>query len=164
MADVSPAEYARKLRKAADAVKTQNSRAIAARAQVTKLHIVEAAVARTRQARPGWVKYNIDGDVATLRLRTGMGYLTELGSHNHPGGWAEVPRQSTARRRRNAAKKGVTLAVHPALATPYGPKASVQHPALRARPFWEKGLDGAREPGRKAYEKVINETITAALR
>lgn len=160
----SPEQFALKLGRVAQAVKTQEARAIAARALVTKRFIVEAAGSRNRAARPSWVQFRVKGDTALLRLRGGMGYLTELGSHHHREGWDEAPKGVTNRRRRNAARRGVTLAEHKALRTPWGPRAHVHHPALKARPFWRKGLEASRAPGRRAYQKVVNQTITSAMR
>lgn len=164
MVDQSPAAFARKLQRTTKAVGSVQGRAIAARAQVTKRFIVEAALTRNRNARPSWVQYRIAGDVAALRLRGGMGHLTELGSHHALDGWDETPRAVTHRRRKAAAKRGVDLAEAQALRTPWGPKSSVHHPALAARPFWRKGLTASREPGRKAYQRVVHETITTSLR
>lgn len=160
----TPEQFARKLGRVSKAVKTQQSRAIGARALVTKRYIVEAAATRNRKARPAWVQYRVKGDTALIRLRGGMAHLTELGSYKAPEGWDEVPKSSTARRRRNAARAGVELSEHRALRTPYGPFASVHHPAIGARHFWRKGLEASRVPGRKAYQKVVNQTITSALR
>lgn len=160
----TPEEFAGKLGRATTVVKRQQTRAITARALVTKQYILAAAVSTTRQARPNWVQFRVRGDVAAIRLRGGFAYLTELGSHLHPEGWEETPRTTTARRRRNAAKKGVTLIDSKALNTPYGPKASVMHPALRARHFWDAGLAASRKPGHKAYEKIVIDAFKTALR
>lgn len=160
----SPEQFARKLNRVAKAVKQQDSKAIAARAQVQKRYIVESALTQNRKARPSWVSYKVVGDTARLQLRGGMAHMTELGSHLHPEGWDETPRSITHRRKKAAFKKGITLTEVSALRTPYGPKASVHHPALKPRHFWRKGLDAGRKPGHKAYERVVRQTITAALR
>lgn len=160
----SPEEFARKLGRVAQAVKTQESRAIGARALVTKRFIVAAATSRNRGAKARWVSYQVRGDTARLQLRGGIAHLTERGSYKHPTGWGETPRASTHRRRKAAAKRGQSFSAAKALRTPWGPRASVRHPALRARPFWQKGIAASRAPGRKAYEKVINHTITSAMR
>lgn len=154
----TPAQFAKKLAELPGAVKGQQHRAIEARALVQKRFLVAAALRRTRKARPSWVQYRIVDDVAALRLRGGMAHLTEKGSYKKPEGWPETPRTVSARGK----AKGKSQAG--ALRTPEGPRASVMHPALRARHFWEEGLDAGRVPGHRAYQESVDMTIVSVFR
>jgi hypothetical protein len=51
-----------------------------------------------------------------------------------------------------------------ALSTPYGPFASVRHPALKAHPFWQAGVEASRRVGAEAFNKSMRDSIAKAVR
>ncbi len=169
MKPLTPAEFAHKMQKTVVAVREQDSRAIQARAKVTK-EIIEATAAGTsglgrKWALKGWVKIkHAGGDEATVQLHQGFGYLAELGSYKKPDGYIERPKKVTARRRNAAAKRGQTINESGLLSTPYGVFPFVHHPRQRAHPFWRAGVEKSRKPGYDAYSKSIVNTIHKAVR
>lgn len=163
MAD-TPEEFARKLARLPQAVHGSSERGTRARAKVTRDYILASALERNRGTRPSWVQVRVNGDTAEVRLRGGFAYLTEKGSYKKPDGWEEGPKTVTARRIRNAKKRGVTLEQHHAVLTPEGPRAHVHHKPLRARPFWKRGLEASRKPAARAYQREIDQAITRTLR
>ncbi len=161
----TPEQFAKKLVRMADAVQHSQDHALRARADITKDFIlVEAARVAPRQVRPTWVRTKIADQTAEVRLKGGFAKLWELGSYHQQEPYVEKAKKVTARRRKNALAKGVTLNESGLMRTPYGALPFVHHPLIRPRPFFKQGLDRARKPGHVAYEKSINKTITDALK
>ena len=148
MSQNTPAQFAAKLRQLPAAVQGRNRKAIEARALVTKQYILAAERRVNPHAKSGSVQFKVAGETAAVRLRGGLPHLTELGSYKAPQGWEEQPGPG-----------------YDMLNTPEGPRASVHHPALRARPFWEEGVTASRVPGHKAYKaNSLDAAIVATFR
>ncbi len=149
---VTPVQFAQKMNKVAVAVKTQDKKAITARATVMQ-KIIETGAANSsglgrKYARSGrWVRTKPLGrDAAMINLRTGFGHLAERGSYRYPSGWDMIGTNSPV------------LSWGPNLAA-----ASVHHPALRAHPFWRASVHVADKPGLVAYQKSMHDTIYKAI-
>ena len=115
--------------------------ALKAAAEATKAGITTSAMARgwpTRKSGMGPIGFTSRslGGAVEVRARGGAAYAFEYGAKRH----VIVPRGSSAgpRARRNAAGRGERLSK--VLKTPYGPRAYVEHPGFRGRPYWEPGL------------------------
>lgn len=145
MGDVTPAEFAAKLERYVATATNSFERSIGARTAVMREAIFAAARAQNKGAREDWIKEDVAGMESSLRLVGGLAHLAELGSYHHPEGWEETATNATV------------------LDTPYGPRASIMHPALRARHFWLEGVDAAREPGQRLSEAAIREATAATF-
>lgn len=121
--------------------KAEQKVTLLAAAQVTKDSIFDAARYRRwpigkSGMGPVEVRSHVTGDSVEIRGRGGAIYAFEFGAAKH----LILPREMTAgrRARRNSAAKGEKLSR--VLKTPYGPRAFVEHPGFKGRPFWDRGI------------------------
>lgn len=121
-------------------------RATARSALLIKREIFQSAqsrVRRTPRARSGWVKYvvagNPDGATASIYPRGGYAILGEKGSYKKPGGY-RIPREGRRRRGR-------------------GWKGPFKHPAIKAQPYWQSGVDRAWPSVQRAYYDAVTQEL-----
>ncbi len=160
----SPAELGGKIVNAAAGLAAANRVAVSQAALAAKETFRGAAVARgtppggytargTRKPLRWGVRFDVKGQanaVAAVRVFGAPPVIVERGSWRKPGGWPIVAKRGNARLRRATkvaqalgALAGATEAVsvdagqaRGLLRTPYGPRPTVKHPPLPARPWW----------------------------
>ena len=148
MARVTPEQFKKQLLGLSNARGSVLGRATSQAARYIKSATVSSAIATVRhtpKAKPSWVKYKVDGNAegaaAEIRPRGGFAYLGELGSYKHPSGYP-------VRQHKKRAKFKTT-----------GVRRAAWHPAIKAQPWWQHGVDRARPSVDRIYFEAVNKEV-----
>jgi hypothetical protein len=106
----------------------------------------------------GFTSRFLGADVAEVKVRGGAAYAFEFGAGRH------LIFPSKTRLRRGTRRREPLSYGARALATPYGPKAYVEHPGFRGRPYFTTGLRLAEPAVIKAMEGAVVNAMRRTFR